>query len=181
MRKYLLAVMLLLGLGALPTAAQAQFCPGPGFVFIDVADTDPFCPVITWIADRGITLGCNVIDGGHRMFCPNDSVSRSQTAAFLNRLADFVLPLSCANGSVTNRAESKLSARWLPSSVSNRSESSSMIVPTAVLSASVTFVGELRPTWNVSFGSTNVSPMTRTVTVLLVSPGVKVTVRLKTG
>ena len=61
MRKYLLAVMLLLGLGALPTAAQAQFCPGPGFVFIDVPDTDPFCPVITWIADRGITLGCIAI------------------------------------------------------------------------------------------------------------------------
>src|SRR4051794_6405999 len=63
MRKYLLAVALLLGLGALPTAAHAQFCPGPGYVFVDVQAADPFCPVITWVADRGITLGCADLGG----------------------------------------------------------------------------------------------------------------------
>ena len=58
MRKYLFAVTLLLGLGALPTAAQAQFCPGRVTSSSTCPCTDPFCPVITWIADRGITLGC---------------------------------------------------------------------------------------------------------------------------
>src|SRR6187200_2275047 len=100
MRKYLLAVMLLLGLGALPTAAQAQFCPGPGFVFEDVLVTDPFCPVITWVADRQITLGCNILPNGNRDFCPDASISRSQAAAFMKRLGDFLQPTSCAAGSV---------------------------------------------------------------------------------
>ena len=100
MRKYLLAVMLLLGLGALPGVAQAQFCPGPGFVFIDVADTDPVCPAITWIADRGITLGCSVVNGGQRLYCPTDNVVRSQMAAFLQRLGDSLFPINCAANSV---------------------------------------------------------------------------------
>ena len=100
MRKYLLAVMLLLGLGALPGAAQAQFCPGPGFVFIDVPDTDPFCPSITWIADRGITLGCNLGNGVQRLYCPTDPVLRDQAAAMLQRTGNALFPLNCPSGSV---------------------------------------------------------------------------------
>jgi hypothetical protein len=100
MRKYLLAVMLLLGFGALPNAAQAQFCPGPGYVFIDVPDNDPMCPAITWVADRGITVGCSIVDGAQRLYCPADNVPRNQMAAFLQRLGDSLLPLNCPAGSV---------------------------------------------------------------------------------
>jgi hypothetical protein len=92
--------MLLLGLGALPGVAQAQFCPGPGYVFIDVPDTDPMCPDITWIADRGITLGCAEVNGGQRLFCPANNVQRNQMAAFLQRLGESLFPLNCAANSV---------------------------------------------------------------------------------
>lgn len=73
--------------------AQAQQCPGPGYVFDDVLATDPFCPHITWIAQRGVTLGCHLIDGTHRLFCPDEEVTRDQMAVFLNRLANALFPL----------------------------------------------------------------------------------------
>ena len=54
--------------------------------------------------------------------------------------------------------------------------SSSTMVPTPWPSAMVAFVGVLRLTRKVSFGSPSRSPLTRTVMVLLVSPGAKVSV-----
>jgi hypothetical protein len=92
--------MLLLGLGTLPSAAQAQFCPGPGFVFIDVPDSDPMCPAITWVADRGVTLGCAVVNGAQRLFCPTQDVARNQMAAFMQRLGDSLFPINCPTNSV---------------------------------------------------------------------------------
>lgn len=79
--------------------AKAQSCPGaPGWVFDDVQASDLFCPQITWLAERGISLGCAVIDGAHRLYCPGQSVQRDQMAAFLSRLAAALLPSSCALG-----------------------------------------------------------------------------------
>jgi hypothetical protein len=44
--------------------AQAQFCPGTdGWVFDDVLASDPFCGYITWMAQNGGSLGCQIIDG----------------------------------------------------------------------------------------------------------------------
>ena len=64
--------------------ARAQFCPGAsGWVFDDVSASDMFCSYITWAAQNGVTQGCLVIDANHRLFCPNDSVARSQVAAFV--------------------------------------------------------------------------------------------------
>ncbi|MFO1311184.1 MAG: hypothetical protein U1F41_03870 [Burkholderiales bacterium] len=69
--------------------ARAQFCPGVSpWVFDDVLASDPFCGFITWMADNGITLGCVTIDANHRLYCPNDNVSRKQMAAFMNRLGN---------------------------------------------------------------------------------------------
>ena len=53
-----------------------------------------------------------------------------------------------------------------------------MIVPAPVASASVALTGLERPTVKVSSGSSSVSPLTGTVIVLLVWPGVKVSVPL---
>ncbi|MFO1313912.1 MAG: hypothetical protein U1F41_17810, partial [Burkholderiales bacterium] len=79
----LLSISLFLGFA---TGAGAQPCPGaPGWAFADVDAQDPFCPQITWLAQRGITMGCAVIDGQQRLFCPGGLVSRDQLAAFLNR------------------------------------------------------------------------------------------------
>ena len=80
---------------------SAQFCPGVSpWVFDDVLASDPFCGFITKIANQGVTLGCLVIDGNHRLFCPGDAVRRDQMAAFLARLSDALFPLTCASGQV---------------------------------------------------------------------------------
>jgi hypothetical protein len=97
MRRILLAV----ALSAFAGGAHAHGCPGAsGWNFSDVAADDPFCPAITWIAQRGITLGCEVIDGAHRLYCPTAVTSRDQLAAFLQRTAQALFPSSCAAGSV---------------------------------------------------------------------------------
>lgn len=101
MRKVLIAAMFTLALAGFQGEAKAQFCPGAAdFVFIDVPAADPFCPMITWMAVRGITVGCQVVNGTQRLYCPNDGVARESIAVFLNRLGDSLFPLNCATGQV---------------------------------------------------------------------------------
>ena len=78
-------------LGMLSTAAQALPCAG----FTDVEDTSPFCGNVTWLKNRGVTLGC-----APGLYCPAEFVSRLQMAAFMNRLGDSLFPLTCAAGQV---------------------------------------------------------------------------------
>jgi len=52
--------------------------------FTDVPDSNIFHADISWMADAGVTLGCNA---AHTQYCPGDSVSRGQMAAFMHRLA----------------------------------------------------------------------------------------------
>ena len=100
MRKSLLvAVFVLLGWISVP--AHAAFCPGvTPWVFDDVPDTDPFCGFITDVANRGVTLGCQIIDANHRLYCPTTAVPREQMAAFLSRLASNLFPTTCTSGQV---------------------------------------------------------------------------------
>ncbi|MDJ0925175.1 MAG: S-layer homology domain-containing protein [Acidimicrobiia bacterium] len=49
-------------------------------------DNSVFEQDIEWLAAHGITQGCNPPTNDH--FCPNDSVTRGQMAAFLHRFAD---------------------------------------------------------------------------------------------
>ncbi len=56
---------------------------GTPTTFIDVTSTSTFFSEIEWLADGGITKGCN--PPINDMFCPNDPVTRGQMAAFLNR------------------------------------------------------------------------------------------------
>lgn len=80
-----LIVFVLLSIGT----AQAQFCPGAApYVFTDVPANDDFCQYITWMAETGLTTGCQVIDANNRNFCPDTFVTRKQMSAFLSRLAD---------------------------------------------------------------------------------------------
>ena len=60
-------------------AAQTEIAVGR---FSDVPDADPMKGSIEWLADRGVTRGC---DEGR--FCPDDPVTRGQMAAFLHRFA----------------------------------------------------------------------------------------------
>ncbi len=50
--------------------------------FADVPDTNVFSSDIEWMANEGITRGCN---GEGTLFCPTDNVTREQMAAFLVR------------------------------------------------------------------------------------------------
>jgi hypothetical protein len=63
-----------------PVAAYASH------TFTDVPDTNVFHGDISWLADAGVTLGCNPPDNDQ--FCPSDTVTREQMAAFLRRLAE---------------------------------------------------------------------------------------------
>lgn len=53
--------------------------------FSDVDDSNVFKDDIEWLADAGVTLGCN--PPANDQFCPNRVVTRQQMAAFMHRLA----------------------------------------------------------------------------------------------
>lgn len=55
-------------------------------VFVDIGGS-PFAADILWLAEQRITLGCN--PPANDRFCPNDSVSRGQMAAFLGRALEL--------------------------------------------------------------------------------------------
>lgn len=54
--------------------------------FNDVASSDTFHQDIGWLADNGITKGCNPPTNDE--FCPDDPVTRGQMAAFMKRFHD---------------------------------------------------------------------------------------------
>jgi hypothetical protein len=53
--------------------------------FTDVPATNTFVNDIEWLADAGVTRGCNPPQ--NTRYCPDDTVTRGQMAAFLKRLA----------------------------------------------------------------------------------------------
>lgn len=67
----------------LASSALAAPCAG----FDDVEDTNDFCSNVTWIKNRGITLGCSP-----GLYCPDALVTRLSMAAFLNRLGEVLVP-----------------------------------------------------------------------------------------
>lgn len=54
-------------------------------VFSDVSDTNVHRNSIAWLADSGVTRGCNPPDND--LFCPKDVVTREQMATFMYRLS----------------------------------------------------------------------------------------------
>ena len=53
--------------------------------FTDVPDTNIFHSDIAWLADNGVTKGCN--PPANDKFCPSSNVTRGQMAAFMKRLS----------------------------------------------------------------------------------------------
>jgi hypothetical protein len=86
LRKFVLSLGF--GFNVLASSVLAAPCAG----FPDVDDTNPamaaFCSDVTWIKNRGVTLGCL----GGTAYCPNDGVSRLQMAAFMRRLGVALTP-----------------------------------------------------------------------------------------
>ncbi|HDL41867.1 MAG TPA: hypothetical protein ENG98_02495 [Actinobacteria bacterium] len=56
--------------------------------FSDVPDSNVFHDDIGWLADAGVTLGCN--PPANDQFCPDDNVTRQQMAAFMRRFAAYI-------------------------------------------------------------------------------------------
>ncbi len=54
--------------------------------FTDVPDSNTFHEDIAWLADAGVTKGCN--PPANTEYCPNDEVTREQMSAFMRRLAE---------------------------------------------------------------------------------------------
>src|SRR5690606_15106601 len=87
-----LIVALLAGLTAAPGATAGSSVSD----FTDVDDDHLFMSDIAWLADEGITRGCN--PPANDRFCPDDPVTRGQMAAFLVR----ALGLPAATGTFTD-------------------------------------------------------------------------------
>ena len=60
--------------------------------FTDVPSTNIFHDDIAWLADAGITVGCNPPLNDE--FCPEEPVKRQQMAAFMRRFAQHLLPVA---------------------------------------------------------------------------------------
>jgi hypothetical protein len=86
------------GIAALAVAPSALAAPCIGFT--DVEDTDGFCANVEWIKNRAVTLGCT----SNTLYCPANSVTRLQMAAFMNRLGTALtptqLPVDVAPGAI---------------------------------------------------------------------------------
>lgn len=56
--------------------------------FTDVPGSHTFHSDISWLADAGITKGCN--PPANDQYCPSDAVNRGQMAAFMKRFNDYI-------------------------------------------------------------------------------------------
>jgi hypothetical protein len=81
-RKRLWVIGLVIGLLLIPATVFAV-----GGTFTD-DDTSVFEADIEWLAESGVTRGCNPPD--NTLFCPEDEVTRGQMAAFMHRFAQYL-------------------------------------------------------------------------------------------
>jgi len=82
-----LTYLLVVVLTAAVVAPATAFAAGK---FTDVPDSNTFHGDISWLANAGVTKGCN--PPADTLYCPNGNVSRAQMAAFLRRFARTALP-----------------------------------------------------------------------------------------
>lgn len=78
--KRALATLAIVAVVLMPVAVTASH------QFSDVPTSNIFHDDIGWLADAGITQGCN--PPTNDKFCPDDNVTRQQMAAFMRRLAE---------------------------------------------------------------------------------------------
>ncbi len=74
---------------AIPLIAVVMLIPAGAFAaggFDDVAEDNIFKADIAWLADAGVTKGCN--PPSNTNYCPGNEVTREQMAAFMRRLAE---------------------------------------------------------------------------------------------
>lgn len=74
-----------IGIVALVALVLAPLAGLAAHTFVDVPTDNVFHDDIAWLAEAGVTKGCNPPDNTE--FCPGDNVTREQMAAFMRRLA----------------------------------------------------------------------------------------------
>ena len=89
MREHRIKIMLMAAVVVAVLVPVVAFAAGG---FTDVGDDNIFRNDIQWMANAGITKGCN--PPANDMYCPGDNVTREQMAAFMRRLADRVTSLT---------------------------------------------------------------------------------------
>ncbi|MPZ52241.1 MAG: hypothetical protein GEU79_05830 [Acidimicrobiia bacterium] len=108
-RCQMLLAALILAVGLLsPTAVFGTSQSGP---FEDVPNSHNFARDIEWLAESGITHGCNPPE--NTLFCPDEAVTRGQMAAFLVRamhLTDDGPTFADTEGHLFERDISRLAA-----------------------------------------------------------------------
>jgi hypothetical protein len=85
MRKMMITAVVAGVLGAMLAVPVAVYA---SHSFNDVPDTNTFHADIAWLAEAGVTKGCN--PPANTEFCPDDDVSRGQMAAFMRRFAQYL-------------------------------------------------------------------------------------------
>jgi hypothetical protein len=84
-----MAIVLVAGVLNAPPARAA--CAG--FTDVDVGGfVSGFCPNVTWIKNRAITVGCS----SATLYCPGEPVARLSMALFMRRLGDVLSPQAIA-------------------------------------------------------------------------------------
>lgn len=101
---FLVAVVALLAVPAVVTASHT---------FDDVEDSNTFHSEIDWLADAGVTKGCN--PPANTLFCPDGNVTRGQMAAFMNRFAAY---LGATDGVVSEADDAATVAGYSPGQLS---------------------------------------------------------------
>jgi hypothetical protein len=84
---------------------------GDAVSFTDIGGS-VFQAEIVWLAEEGITRGCNPPD--NTLFCPTDEVTRGQMAAFLHRaLGDVLTPGQATDFTDDNTSVFETDIEWL--------------------------------------------------------------------
>lgn len=113
----------LLVVAAVTAALVAPAAAWAGHRFADVPNASPFHGDIDWMADNGVTAGCNPPDNDE--FCPRAVVTREQMAAFISRLdtrdvfttfaeAESIASAATAGPVDADRLDGKDSTAFLP-------------------------------------------------------------------
>jgi hypothetical protein len=131
---FVLVVALLL----IPAAAVA------GHRFADVPNSNIFHNDISWLADKGITKGCN--PPANTLFCPKGGVTREQMAAFMHR-AEKQLGTRYASAFATDIALTSAANRRLATVYMTAPTSGGAISASATAGISDRGVGALGILW----------------------------------
>ena len=124
--------------------------------FNDVESSHTFHADIAWLADAGVTRGCN--PPANTEFCPEDPVTRAQMAAFMHRFAQYLdaedgSPAMADNaGRLQGKTVAQLAPRAAFNGIDNAANGQNLTLPVEVTAPApgVLIAGGGVDTWNLA-------------------------------